>query len=245
MKSEDNETDPAPETAETPAAEPETDAAAAEEAGEEGVVEAAAAAPEEEDLEAKVADLKDKLLRALAEAENVRRRAERDKEDASKYAISNFARDMLALSDNLHRAMNSVDPETRRKDPAVEQIIVGLEMTARDVQATFERYGIKTIEAMGEKFDHNLHEALFEMDDASKPSGTVVQVVETGYVLKDRLLRPAKVGVSKGGPKETNAQTVAQTNTGAEAPETLVAKEGQTAYENKGEEPGGQLDEEL
>ena len=192
---------------------------------------------EEEDLEATVADLNDKLLRALAETENIRRRAVRDKEDASKYAISNFARDMLALSDNLHRAMDSVDPETRQKDAAVEQIMVGLEMTAREVNNAFERYGIKVIEAMGEKFDHNLHEALFEMDDASKPPGTVVQVVETGYVLKDRLLRPAKVGVSKGGAKETAAN--------AEEPETVASKEGQTAYEDKGEEPGTQLDEEL
>jgi len=192
---------------------------------------------EEEDLEATVADLNDKLLRALAETENIRRRAVRDKEDASKYAISNFARDMLALSDNLHRAMDSVDPETRQKDAAVEQIMVGLEMTAREVNNAFERYGIKVIEAMGEKFDHNLHEALFEMDDASKPPGTVVQVVETGYVLKDRLLRPAKVGVSKGGAKETAAN--------AEEPETVASKEGQTAYEDRGEEPGTQLDEEL
>jgi len=195
------------------------------------------AAPEdaEEDWEAKVADLNDKLLRALAETENIRRRAERDKEDATKYAITNFARDMLTVSDNLNRAMDSVDPEVRQNNAAVEQIMAGLEMTAREVKATFERFGIETIEAMGEKFDHNLHEAMFEMDDASKPAGTVVQVVETGYVLKDRLLRPAKVGVSKGGAKDTTVQE----------PETQAAKDSQTAYEDKGEEPGAQLDEEL
>jgi len=189
----------------------------------------------EEDWEAKVADLNDKLLRALAETENIRRRAERDKEDASKYAITNFARDMLTVSDNLHRAMDSVDDEARKNDAAIEQIMVGLDMTAREVLATFERFGIKTIEAMGEKFDHNLHEAMFEMDDASKPAGTVVQVVETGYVLKDRLLRPAKVGVSKGGPKDAAAQE----------PETQATKDSQSAYGDKGEEPGAQLDEEL
>ena len=192
---------------------------------------------EEEDLEATVADLNDKLLRALAETENIRRRAVRDKEDASKYAISNFARDMLALSDNLHRAMDSVDPETRQKDAAVEQIMVGLDMTAREINNIFERSGIRTIEALGQKFDHNRHEAMFEVDDASKPAGTVVQAVETGFMLHDRLLRPAKVGVSKGGAKETAAN--------AEEPETVVSKEGQTAYEDKGEEPGTQLDEEL
>ena len=256
----DNEIEPGAEATETPDGkpEPETDVenvtedgteegageeeAAPEEVPEEGTEEAAEDAPpgddeEEEDLAATVADLNDKLLRALAETENIRRRAERDKEDASKYAISNFARDMLALSDNLHRAMDSVDAETRQNDAAVEQIMVGLEMTAREVNNTFERYGIKIIKAMGEKFDHNLHEALFELDDASKPAGTVVQVVETGYVLKDRLLRPAKVGVSKGGAKEAAAQ--------AEEPETPALKDGQTAYEDKGEEPGAQLDEEL
>ena len=253
----DNEIKPGAEATKTPDTNPDQEPGAeklpegeADETAEEGAVEAESneeSSPgdvpgevpeeEEEDLEATVADLNDKLLRALAETENIRRRAVRDKEDASKYAISNFARDMLALSDNLHRAMDSVDPETRQKDAAVEQIMVGLEMTAREVNNAFERYGIKVIEAMGEKFDHNLHEALFEMDDASKPPGTVVQVVETGYVLKDRLLRPAKVGVSKGGAKETAAN--------AEEPETVASKEGQTAYEDKGEEPGTQLDEEL
>ena len=253
----DNEIEPGAEATKTPDTNPDQEPDAeklpegeADETAEEGAVEAESneeTSPgdvpeevheeEEEDLEATVADLNDKLLRALAETENIRRRAVRDKEDASKYAISNFARDMLALSDNLHRAMDSVDPETRQKDAAVEQIMVGLEMTAREVNNAFERYGIKVIEAMGEKFDHNLHEALFEMDDASKPPGIVVQVVETGYVLKDRLLRPAKVGVSKGGAKETAAN--------AEESETVASKEGQTAYEDKGEEPGTQLDEEL
>lgn len=210
----------------------EGDEASSEEGGEE----------EGEDLEAQVADLNDKLLRALAETENIRRRAQRDTADASKYAVSNFAREMLTVSDNLQRAMDSVDPETRANDAAVEQIMAGLEMTAREVLNTFERFGIKTIEAMGEKFDHNLHEAMFEMEDTSKPAGTVVQVVETGYVLNDRLLRPAKVGVSKGGPKENG-----KANANDEAPPVTeeASKEGQAAYEDKGEEPGAQLDEEL
>jgi len=189
--------------------------------------------------EEKLADLNDKLLRALAESENVRRRAQRDKEDAAKYAIANFARDMVLVADNMRRAMASVDADARRKDPALEQVMVGLEMTERDMLATFERFGIKAIDAMDQKFDHNFHEAMFEVDDPSKPNATVVQGVETGYVLNDRLLRPAKVGVSKGGPPRNNEDN------GDAAKEAAPAEEGQTAYEDKGEGPGQQLDEEL
>ena len=199
--------------------------------------------PEEEDPEAQIATLNDKLLRALAETENIRRRAQRDKEDASKYAIASFARDMLSVSDNLKRAMDSVDDETRKKDAAVEQIMVGLEMTEREIQNIFERSGIKTIEALGQKFDHNQHEAMFEVDDESKPAGTVVQEVETGFMLHDRLLRPAKVGVSKGGPKENGVTDNAAPD--PSAPDDAATKEGQAAYEDKGGDPGAQLDEKL
>ncbi len=199
-----------------------------------------------ETLQAEIADLNDKLLRALAETENIRRRAERDKGDASKYAISNFAREMLSVGDNLRRALSIVEADARKEHAVIEQLMVGLEMTDREIQNTFERFGIKDIEAMGEKFDHNLHEAMFEIDDPSKPAGTVVQVVETGYVLKDRLLRPAKVGVSKGGPvqaKEGSTETAPAAEASSE--EASDQKEGQAAYEDKGGEPGAQLDEEL
>lgn len=199
-----------------------------------------------EALQAEIADLNDKLLRAMAETENVRRRAERDKEDASKYAIANFAREMVTVSDNLARALGSIDADARSDNPALDQLLVGLEMTERGIQTTFERFGIKVIEAMGEKFDHNLHEAMFEMDDATKPSGTVVQVVETGYVLKDRLLRPAKVGVSKGGSAPSADKPKDEPASPASTPEPEPdQKEGQAAYEDKGGEPGAQLDEEL
>ncbi len=206
--------------------------------------------PEGEDPEApeaQIADLNDKLLRALAEAENVRRRAQRDKEDASKYAIANFAREMLSVSDSLKRAMDSVDAETRKNDPAVEQIMVGLEMAEREIHNIFERFGIKTIEALGQKFDHNQHEAMFEVDDKSKPAGTVVQEVETGFMLHDRLLRPAKVGVSKGGPKENTSENGNSEKAAPDspAPDDTAVKEGQAAYEDKGGDPGAQLDEEL
>ena len=220
---------------ETAAEEGEETETGAEGTGEEAV--------EELTPEQQVEELNDKLLRALAEAENVRRRAEREKSDAAKYAITNFAREVLGVADNMKRAMASVDLEARKKDPALEQLMVGLEMTEREMLSTFERFGIKPIEAMGEKFDHNLHEAMFELDDTSKPAGTVMQVVEAGYVLNDRLLRPAKVGVSKGGPKEPDATRAAEGAT--PAPIDPALKDGQDAYEDKGKEPGAQLDEEL
>ena len=165
--------------------------------------ERAGAAPAERiaELEAEVADLKDKLLRALAEVENVRRRAEKEREDAAKYAIANFARDMLSVADNLRRALESIDAKTRAGDEAVENLAVGVEMTERLMMNAFERAGIKPIEALDRRFDHNLHEAMFELEDKEKPAGTVVQVMQTGYTLGDRLLRPAKVAVAKGGPK--------------------------------------------
>ena len=182
--------------------------------------------PEEEpaeepaDLESEVAELQDKLLRALAEMENVRRRAQRNSADASRYAIANFAREMLGVADNLRRALDSVagevDGEAGKGDggdeiPAadeagdsggrLEQLITGVEMTEREMLNIFERAGIRPIEAMGRRFDHNFHEAMFEIEDESQPTGTVVQVMQPGFMIGERLLRPAKVGVSKGGPR--------------------------------------------
>ena len=206
--------------------------------------EAPGEAVEELTPEQQVEELNDKMLRALAEAENVRRRAARDKSDAAKYAIANFAREVLGVADNMKRAMASVDSDARKKDPALEQLMVGLEMTEAEMLSTFERFGIKPIEALGEKFDHNLHEAMFEIDDASKPAGTVMQVVEAGYMLNDRLLRPAKVGVSKGGPQGKTGEPDAAEGA-APAPLDPALKDGQSAYEDKGKEPGTQLDEEL
>ena len=222
---------PAPQTPDAP----DTEEAADEQAAPDG--------PDVETLRAEIAELNDKLLRALAETENMRRRSERDREEASKYAIANFARDMLTVGDTLRRALGSVDMDARKENAVIEQMMVGLEMNEREIHNTFERFGIKAIEAMGEKFDHNWHEAMFEIDDATKPAGTVVQVVETGYVLKDRLLRPAKVGVSKGGP--ATVKDAAAEAGPAEADPGPDQKEGQAAYEDKGGEPGAQLDEEL
>ena len=198
---------------------------------------------ETETLQAEVADLNDKLLRALAETENTRRRAERDKADASKYAITNFAREMLTISDTLQRALGSVDGDARKEHAVIEQLFVGLEMNEREIKNIFERFGIKAIEAMGERFDHNFHEAMFEIEDPSQPAGTVVQVMEMGYMLKNRLLRPSKVGVSKGGSAPAkdapNEDKVSDENTPADISEQKVA------YENVDGKAGAQLDEEL
>jgi molecular chaperone GrpE len=149
--------------------------------------------------EKEIAELKDRLLRALAETENVRRRGEREREDTAKYAVTGFARDMLSVADNLSRALAALGPDSRGKDPAVDALIAGIELTDRELTAIFERNGIRRVDPMGERFDHNLHQAMMEVEDVTKPPGTVVQVLQTGYVLRDRLLRPAMVAVSRGG----------------------------------------------
>lgn len=155
-------------------------------------------------LEAELAEYKDKALRALAEAENVRRRTEREKEEASKYAVANFAREMLSVADNLRRALDSMPDGLREQDAAAANLVVGIEMTERAMQAGLERFGIRSIEALGKKVDPNYHEALFEIEDPAQPAGTIVQVVDKGYLIHDRLLRPARVGVAKGGPREAS-----------------------------------------
>lgn len=190
------------------------------------------AAPRIAELEGEVAELKDKLLRALAETENVRRRAERDRNDASRYAIANFARDVLGVADNLRRALDSVDADVRGKDEAVESLFVGVELTERELLNTLERFDIRAVDALGTRFDHNLHEAMFEIEDPDQPAGTVVQVLQTGYVLGDRLLRPAKVAVSKGGPKEEPAGEAAARGEGPRKGSTA-------AYEKQAEGSGG------
>ena len=155
-----------------------------------------------ENLYTENAALKEKVLRAMAEAENVRRRAEREIADAKLYGVANFAREMLAFADNLRRAVESVPAQTRETlDPAIAALVEGVEVTEKDFLSRLSRFGVKKIEAMGARFDPNQHEALFEIPDVAQPSGTVAQVVEQGYTIGDRVLRPAKVGVTRGGPK--------------------------------------------
>jgi molecular chaperone GrpE len=143
------------------------------------------------------AQLKDQLLRALAEAENVRRRAQREREDAAKYAIANFARDVLQVSDNLHRALEAIPAAALAADEALRNLHEGVSATERQLDAALERQQVTRVWPMGEKFDANLHQAMFEVQTAEQAPGTVVQVMQAGYLIHDRLLRPALVGVAK------------------------------------------------
>ncbi|NQV57543.1 MAG: nucleotide exchange factor GrpE [Rhodospirillales bacterium] len=157
--------------------------------------------PSYDELEAANAELKDHVLRARAEAENTRRRAEREKIDTANYAITKFARAIISVADNLHRALASVSDEARQADEELKNLCVGIEMTEAELVTVFEQFGIKPIEALGKKFDSNFHQAMFEVDDPDQPAGLVAQQMQLGFTIHDRLLRPAMVGVSKGGPK--------------------------------------------
>ena len=148
-------------------------------------------------------ELKDARLRAAAEMENLRRRTARDVHEARTYAIAAFARDMLSVSDNLRRALDAIPAEARASgDAGYSALIEGVEMTERAMLSALERHGVKKVEPHGERFDPNFHQAMFEVPNPEVPANTVVQVVQTGYVIGDRVLRPAMVGVAKGGPKQ-------------------------------------------
>lgn len=152
------------------------------------------------ELEDLVAQLRDQALRALAETENVRRRTEREKEQTRLYAAGNLAKDLLNAVDNLRRALDAAPADREALDDTVRNLIVGVELTEREVLNAFEKAGIKKLEPLGERFDPNLHQAMFEVENSGKPAGTVVQLLAPGYVIHDRLLRAAMVGVAKGGP---------------------------------------------
>jgi molecular chaperone GrpE len=147
-------------------------------------------------LEAELAEQKDRLLRALAETENVRRRSQREREDAAKYAVAGFAKELLSVADNLRRALDSLPAEEARDQHTVS-LLEGVEATERELLGVFERNGVRRIDPDGERFDHNFHQAIFEAERPGKPAGTIIEVLQPGYVLHDRLLRPAMVGVAK------------------------------------------------
>jgi len=153
---------------------------------------------------AEAAQYKDQLLRAMAETENTRRRAVRDRDDAQKYGITNFAREVLAVADNLRRALEAIPSETLQSDEALKTLYDGIAATERQLEAALGKQQIQRIWPEGERFDSNFHQAMFEVPDSGKPAGTVVQVLQAGYKIHDRLLRPALVGVAKGGPAAAN-----------------------------------------
>lgn len=165
-----------------------------------------------EKLQAELAEAKDRALRAVAEVENYRRRADKEREDTAKYAISGFARDMLTVADNLRRALESQPADL---PDSLKAFVSGVELTERELMAIFERVGIVKLAPEGQPFNHDLHQAIFEVEDSAAPAGTVVQVLQSGYTLKDRLLRPAMVGVSKGGVAASPSQGAPQGAYGA------------------------------
>jgi molecular chaperone GrpE len=164
-------------------------------------------------LTKEVAELKDKHLRALAEMENLRRRTEREIVDGRLYGIAGFARDVLGIADNMRRALDVVGSDMREQaDAGVKALLDGVELTERELLKTLEKHGIRKFEPLGEKFDPNLHQAMYEVPDPALPAGTVVQVVQAGYKIGERILRPAMVAVSKGGPKSAGPDAATNDN---------------------------------
>lgn len=170
------------------------------------------------ELEAELARTKDHMLRALADAENTRKRALREREDAGKYAISSFARDLLDFADNFHRALEAFPADLKEADERAANVMTGIESMEKALMSNFEKHGITKIEPIDVPFDPNFHEVMFETPGTGKPAGMIIQLIEPGYVIKDRLLRPARVGVAKD--------------------------EGQGKVEPSSDEPGSQVDTE-
>jgi molecular chaperone GrpE len=177
----------------------EDEAAPPSQAADTPMAEEAAARP---DPAALAAEFKDRLLRTLAEMENLRKRTEREVADARVYGVGSFARDVLVVADNMRRALETVPPELRGSAQAgVKALLDGVELTERELLKALEKNGVRQFTPQGEKFDPNIHQAMFEVPDATVPAGSIVQVVQPGYMIGERVLRPALVGVSKGGPK--------------------------------------------
>lgn len=197
----DPETAPKPDDA--PEAQAQAEAAQGEVPDMAGEGPAAETAP---GAEAELAELKDRHLRTLAEMENLRQRNAREVEDTRKYAVAAFARDLLEVADNLGRALAAVPPEAREQNEFVKNVVLGVEMTERALLKAFEKHQVRRVQPeKGERFDHNLHQAMFEVPTSAYPSGSIAEVVQSGYVIADRLLRPALVGVAKAAPQATAA----------------------------------------
>ncbi|WP_346893740.1 nucleotide exchange factor GrpE [uncultured Roseibium sp.] len=196
--------------------EPEAAAQAAETAAGDASADNEAADPIEA-LKAENAELKDRALRVMAEMENLRRRTEKELKDTRQYSVAGFARDILTVSDNLRRALDAVPEEMRQNaDAGLTALLEGVEMTERELLNQLDKNGVKKLDPAGQKFDPNFHQAMFEVPNTEVPNNTVVQVVQAGYQIGDRVLRPAMVGVSKGGPKEAPKDASAAAKDGDE-----------------------------
>ena len=199
-----------------------------------------------EQLAREAAENKDKLLRSLAEMENMRRRTDRQVADAREYGITAFARDVLAVADNMNRALSAIDPQLRATaDAGLKSLLEGVELTERELLKVLEKHGIKKFEPAGEKFDPNLHQAMYEVPDPSLPNGSVAQVVQAGYMIGDRVLRPALVGVAKARPKPPPAPPPQEAVAKAEEPAEELADEPveASANDNTGEPAADVVDE--
>jgi molecular chaperone GrpE len=175
-------------------------------------------AAQQADSAALAAELKDRLLRTLAEMENLRKRTEREVTDARLYGAASFARDLLGVADNMRRALDAVSPELRASvEAGVKALIDGVELTERELLKALEKNGVRQFSPRGEKFDPNVHQAMFEVPNPTEPAGSVVEVVAPGYMIGERVLRPAMVGVSKGGPKTAPASRAVNDNAAADA----------------------------
>jgi molecular chaperone GrpE len=162
---------------------------------------AAEPTPREAELQLELAGVTEKLLRAMAETENVRRRLEQAAEDRGKYAVSGFAKDLLPVADNLRRALESIPADAKESDPLAIKLIEGVELTERALLSALERHGVKKVESLGKLLNPHLHQAMMEVEDPSHTAGTIIVEMQAGYTLNGRLIREAMVGVSKGGPK--------------------------------------------
>ena len=171
-------------------------------------------AAEVDTLQGQIADLTDRMLRAHAEMENMRKRAEREREETAKYAITKFARDVAAVADNFQRAIQAVPPGAAEQDSALKSLIEGVSMTEREFLAALERNGVKRLDPKGEVFNPHQHQAMMEMHNADVAPGTIVEVFQSGYAIDDRVLRPAMVVVAKGGPKPGKSAEAGDGETG-------------------------------
>ncbi|HMA50199.1 MAG TPA: nucleotide exchange factor GrpE [Magnetospirillaceae bacterium] len=175
------------------------DNAAADQAAAESA--AAEPTPREAELQLELAGVTEKLLRAMAETENVRRRLEQAAEDRGKYAVAGFAKDLLPVADNLRRALESIPADAKESDPLAAKLIEGVELTERALLSALERHGVKKVESVGQLLNPHLHQAMMEVEDPNHTAGTIVLEMQAGYTLNGRLIREAMVGVAKGGPK--------------------------------------------